>query len=150
MLLNAPTKCFFQNSNFAIWRHSRVIPSKKKWLFQNKVELSSLVNGLRDVLQIFDKPTRSLHILLPKPEVETGSTKSKDNLFAHYYKDIIEHPTRHIRLSFRFENNKSCIFSIKKLELHGNQLILTEIAHFNHREIHYLYKNRYYFANKCE
>ena len=84
-----------------------------------------------------------------KPKFEIGSTKSKDNPFAHYYSNIVEYPIRQIRLSSRFGNN-SCVFSIKKFELHGNQFILTAIVNHNHREIHHLYKNRYYVANKCE
>ena len=87
---------------------------------------------------------------LPKLKVEIGSTKSKDNLFAHHYNDIIEHPNRQIRLSFRFGNNNSCVFSLKKFELHGNRFILTEFVNPKHREIHQLYKNRYYVANNCE
>ena len=63
---------------------------------------------------------------------------------------MIEHPKRQIRLSFRFGNNNSCVFSIKKFELHGNQFFLTEIVIFKHREIHHLYKNRCYVANKYE
>ena len=83
-------------------------------------------------------------------KIEIGSTKSRDNLFAHYYNDIIEHPNRQIRLSFRFGNNISRDFSIKKIELHVNHFILTEIVNLNHREIQHLYKNRYYNLNKCE
>ena len=84
------------------------------------------------------------------PKVEIGPTKSKDNLIAHHNNDIIEHPNRQIRSSFRFGNSNSCVFSLKKFELHGNQFILTEIVNLNHRENHHLYKNRYYVANKCE
>ena len=116
----------------------------------SKRELTCLVDILRDFLKTFDKASKCIHIPLPKPKVEIGSTKAKDNLFAYYYNDIIEHPTRQIRLSFRFGNNNSCVFSLKKFELHGNQFILTEIVNLNHREIHHLYKNRYYVANKCE
>ena len=105
---------------------------------------------MRDFLKTFDQASKWIQIPLPKPEVENGSTKSKDNLFAHHYNDIIEHPNRQIRLSFRFGNNSSCVFSLKKFQLHGNQFILTEIVNFNHREIHHLYKKRYYVANKCE
>ena len=57
---------------------------------------------------------------------------------------------RQIHLSLRFRNNKSCVSSNKKFELHGSQFTITEIVNLNHREIHHLYKNRYYFANKCE
>ena len=116
----------------------------------SKRELTCLVDSLRDFLETSDQASKCIEIPLPKPKVEIGSTKSKDNLFAHHYNDIIEHPYRQIRLSFRFGNNNSCVFSLKKFELHGNQFILTEIVNINHRETHYLYKNRYYVANKCE
>ena len=116
----------------------------------SKKELTRLVDNLRDFLKTFDQASKCIQIPLPKPKVEIGSTKSKDNPFAHHYNDIIEHPNRQIRLSFRFGNNNSCVFSLKMFELHGNQFILTAIVNLNHREIHHLYKNRYYVANKCE
>ena len=116
----------------------------------SKRELTCLVGNLRDFLKIFDQASKCIQIALPKPKIEIGYTKSKDNLFAHYYTDIIQHPIRQIRLSFRFGNNNSCVFSLKKFELHCNQFILTEIVSLSHREIHHLYKNRYYVANKCE
>ena len=116
----------------------------------SKRELTCLVDNLRDFLKTLNQASNCIQIPPPKPKVEIGSTKSKDNLFAHLYNDIIEHPNRQIRLSFRFGKNNSCVFSLKKFELHGNQFILTEIVNLNHREIHHLYKNRYYVANKCE
>ena len=116
----------------------------------SKGELTCLVDSLRNFLKTFDQASKCIQIPLSKPKVEIGSTKSKDNLFAHYYNDIIEHPNRQIRPSFRFGNNNSCVFPIKKFELHGNQFILTEIVNLNHRETHHLYKNRYYAAKKCE
>ena len=116
----------------------------------SKRELTCLVNNLRAFLKTFDQASKCIQIPLPKAKFEIGSTKSKDNLFVHHYSDIIEHPNRQIRLSFRFRNNNSCVFSLKKFELHGNQFILTEIVNLNHREFHHLYKNRYYVANKCE
>ena len=115
-----------------------------------KRELTCLVYNLRDFLKTFDQASKCIQIPLLKPKVDIGSTKSKDNLFAHYYNDIIEYPNRQIRLSFRFGNNNSGIFSLKNFELHGNQFILTEIVNLNHPEIHHLYRNRYYVANKCE
>ena len=102
------------------------------------------------VSQSSDQASKNIQIPPPKPKFEIGSTKSEDNPFAHYYNDIIEHPNRQIRLSFRFGNNNSCVFPLKKFELHGNQFIPTEILSLNHREIHHLYKTRYYVANKCE
>ena len=116
----------------------------------SKKELTCFVDNLRVFLETFDQGNRCIQIRLPKPKVKIGSTKSKDNLFAHYSDDIIEHPNRQIRSSFRFGNNNSCVFSLKKFELHGNQFILTEIINLNHREFHHLYKNRYYVASKCE
>ena len=84
-------------------------------------ELTCLVDNLRDFLKTFDQASRCIRIPLPMPKVEIGSTKSKGNLFAHYYNDIIEHPNRQIRLSFQFGNNNSGVFSFKKVELHGKQ-----------------------------
>ena len=110
----------------------------------SKREFTYLVHNLRDFLKTFDQSSKCIQIPLPKPKIEIGSTKSKDNLFAHHYNDIIEHPNRQIGLSFRFGNNNSCVFSLKTFELSGNQFILTEIVNFNHREIHHLYKNRCY------
>ena len=113
-------------------------------------ELTCLVDNMRDFLKNFDPASKCIKIPLPKPKVEIGSTKSKDNLFAHYYNDIIDYPKRQIRLSFLFGNNTSCVCSLKKFELHGNQFTLTEIVNLNDRQIHHLYKNRNYVANKCE
>ena len=108
----------------------------------SKRELTCLVDSLRGSLKTSDQTSKGIQIPLSKPKIEIGSTKSKDNLFAHYYNDIFEHPNRQVRLSFRFGSNTSCVFSIKKFELHSNQFILTEIVNPNHRENHHLYKNR--------
>ena len=116
----------------------------------SKRELTCLVDNLRDFLKTFDQAIKCIQIPLPKSKFEIGSTKSKDNLFVHHYNDIIEHQNRQIRVSFRFGNNNSCVFSLKKFELHGNQFLLTEIVNLNYREIQHLYKNRYYVENKCE
>ena len=131
------------------------IKKQKRYILQEEVNISkreriTFVDSLRVSLKTFDHATKCIQVLLPKPKVDIGSTKWKDNLFAHYYKDIIEHPNRQIRLSFRCENNNSCLFSIKKIVLYGNQFIVTEIVNHNHREIHHLYKNRHYLAGKYE
>ena len=104
----------------------------------SKRELTCLVDSLPDFLITFDHASKCIKIPLPKPKVEIGSTKSKDNLFAHYYKNTIVHPNTQIRLSFRFGNNNSCVFCIKKFELHDNEFVLTEIVNLNHRKIHHL------------
>ena len=112
----------------------------------SKRELTRLVDNLRDFFKTFYQASKCIQIPLPKPQVEIGSTKSQDNLFAHYYNDTIEHPNRQIRLSFRFGNNNSSVFSLKMFNLRSNQFIITEIFNLNHREIHHLYKNRQYVA----
>ena len=99
--------------------------------------------------QNFYKASKCLQIPLLKPKNELGSTKSKNNLFPQNY-DINEHPNSQTCFSFRFGNNNSCAFSIKKFELDGNQFNFTEIVELNHREIHLLYKIRYYVDSKCE
>ena len=76
--------------------------------------------------------------------------KSKDELFSHCYKDIVEHLNRQIRLSFRFEKNNTWVFSIKMFEQYGDQFILTEVVNLDYREIKHLYKNRYFVAYKCD
>ena len=116
----------------------------------SKRESSCLVNNLGDFLKTFDQASKCIQIPLPEPKVDIGSTKSKDNLFDHYYNDIIEHFSRQIRLSFRFGNNNSCVFSLKKIELQGNQFLLTETVNLNHREFHHLYKYRYYVAKSVK
>ena len=116
----------------------------------SKKELTCFVDSLRDFLKTFDHASKCIQITLPKHKVEFGSTKSKDNLFHHSLDDIIERPNRQIRLSFGFGNNNSCVYSIKKFELQGNHFILTEFSNLHHREIHHLYKNRSFVANKCE
>ena len=98
----------------------------------SKTELNFLVENLRVLLKTFDKASNSLQIALPKPKGENGSTKSKDNPFAQYYKDIIEHPKRQTCLPFRFGKNNSCAFFIKNFDLHRSRFILTKIVKLNH------------------
>ena len=131
------------------------LKTRQRYIFHEEVNISkreqtSWVNGLRDLPKTFDHASKCIQIPLRKPKTEIASTKSKVNLFAHCYNDIFEHPNRQIRFSFRFGNNNSCVSSINKFELHGNKFFLTEIVNINHREIHHLYKNRYYVANRCE
>ena len=86
------------------------LKTRQRFILQEEVniskrELTCLFYNLSDLLKTFDQANKCIQIPLPKPKVEIGSTKSKENLFAPYYKDIIEHPNRQIRLSFRFGNN---------------------------------------------
>ena len=105
-------------------------------------ELTSLIICLRDFLKSFDDASKCIPIPLQKPKVEIRSTKSKDNIFGLYFNDTIEHANRQNVLPFRFGNNRTCDFSIKKFKLHGYLFILTEVINLNQREIHHLYENR--------
>ena len=116
--------------------------------FQKKIE--SLLDTLGEFLKAFDQANKVSHIPLPKPKFVIGFTKAKDEQFSHCYKDIVEHLNRHIRLSFRFEKNKTCVFSIKKFEQYGDQFILTEVVNLSYRETNHFYKNRFFLAYKCE
>ena len=69
-----------------------------------------------------------IQIPIPKPKVQIGSTKLTDNLFARYCNDIIEHPNRQIRLSFRFGNNNSCVFPSRSLNYTGINLFLQKFS----------------------
>ena len=107
-------------------------------------EIESLLDSLGEYLKAFDQANKVSQIPLTKPKVEIGFTKAKDELFSHCYKDIAEHLNRQIRLPFRFEKNKTCVFSIKKFEHYGDQFILTEVVNLGYREIKHLYKNRFF------
>ena len=129
--------------------------TQQRYILQEGVNISerkliSLVDSLCDFLINFNHANKCIQIPLPKPKSEIRSTKSKDILFLHYYNDIIEHSARQVCSWFRFENNNSCVFSIEKFGLHGNQFFLTEIFTLNYCKIHHLYRNRYYIAEKFE
>ena len=96
---------------FAIQSYSSDLFSRKKLAFpKRKLNLYSTV---WEFLKAFDQANKVSQIPLPKPKFEFGFTKAKDELFSHCYKDIFEHLNRQIRLSFWFEKNKTCVFSIK-------------------------------------
>ena len=110
----------------------------------SKKQIGSLPDSLGEFLKAFDQANKVSQTPLPKPKFEIGFTKAKDELFSHCYKDRLEHLRRQIRLSFRFEKNKTCVFSIKKFEHYGDQFILTEVVNLGYREIKHLYKNRFF------
>ena len=116
----------------------------------SKKEIESLLDSLGEFLKAFYQASKVSQIPLPKPKFEIGFTKAKDELFSHCYKDIVEHLNRQVRLSFRYEKNKTCVFSIKKFEHYGDQFVLTEIFNLGNREIKNLYKNRFFVADKCD
>ena len=104
--------------------------------FQKQIE--SLLDGLGDFFKAFDQANKLSQIPLPEAKFEIGLTKAKDELFSHCYKDIVEPLNRQIRLSFRFEKNKTSVFPVKKFEQYGDQFIPTDVVNLNHREIHHL------------
>ena len=116
----------------------------------SKKEIESLLDSLGDFLKAFDQANKVSQIPLPKPNFEIGFTKAKDELFSHCYKDIVELLNRQIRLSFWFEKNKTCVFSINKFEKNGDQFILTEVVNLSYREIKHLNKNRSFVAYKFD
>ena len=115
----------------------------------SKIEIEALLDSFGEFLKAFDQANKVSQIPLPKPKFENRFTKAKDELFSQFYKDIVEHLNRQIRTSFRFEKNKTCVFSIKKFEHYGDQFILTEVVNLGYREIKHLYKNRFFVAYKC-
>ena len=116
----------------------------------SKKELESLLDSLGEFLKAFDQANKVSQIPLPKSKFENGFAKAKDELFIQCYKDIAEHLNRQIRISFRFEKNKTCVFSIKKFEHYGDHFIPTEVVNLDYRENKHLYKNRFFVAYKCD
>ena len=112
----------------------------------SKEEIESVLDSLGEFLNAFDQANKVSQIPLPKPNFEIGFTKAKDELFSHCYKDKVEHLNRQIRLPFRCEKNKTCLFSIKKFEHYVEQIILTEVVNLGYREIKHLYKSRFFVA----
>ena len=69
--------------------HFCYIKTQQRYSIQEEVniskrELTCLVDSLRDFLKIFNQASKCIQIPLPKPKFEIESTKSEDNLFAHY------------------------------------------------------------------
>ena len=79
----------------------------------SKEEFEFLLDSLGEFLKAFDQANKVSQIPLPKHKFEIGFTKAKDELLSRCYKDIVEHLNRQIRISFRFQKNKTCVFSIK-------------------------------------
>ena len=107
------------------------------------------LDNLCGSLKSYEQARESTQILPPRPTFKIGSPLSKENLFYHCYKESREHSNSLMRLLFRFEQNKKCVFSIKKFVRHGDKLILAEIWNIIHHQLYSLYKNRYLIGYKC-
>ena len=122
---------------------------QQRFIFEEEVsvplrELAAILNTVSQFLKQYDKTVKFPALyLLPKPKQETGFFFFKDEFFAHYFQDIKEHCNRQIRLSFRFERNKDCCFSIKKFEIVGEQNVLTEIMNLRHCEECGIFDSKY-------
>ena len=145
------------NKKFSAFKVFRFCDSKlqqrfilKEEVSTSKNEIESLLNSLCEFFEAFGQANKVSQIPLPKPTFEIGFTKAKNELFSHCYKAIVEHLNRQIALSFRFEKNKTCVFSVKKFEQYGDQFILTYVVNMGYREISYLYKTRFFDAYKCD
>ena len=109
------------------------IKTQQRYILQeeaniSKRELTCLVDNLRHFLKFFDQASKCIQNPLPKHKVEIGSTKSKDSLFVQHYNDIIEHPNRQFRLSFRFGNNILAYFPSKSLNCTAINLFLQKLS----------------------
>ena len=104
----------------------------------SKKKIESLLDSLGKLLKVFDQANKVSQIPLPKQKFEIGFTKAEDEPFNHCCKDIVEHLNRKIRLPFRLEKNKTCVFSIKNFEHYCDQFILTEVVNLGYREIKHL------------
>ena len=92
----------------------------------SKKEIEPLLDSLGEILKAFEEANKLSQIPLPKPKFEIGYTKTKDELFSHCYKVTVEHLNRQFRISFAFEKNTTCVFSIEKFEHYGDQFVPTE------------------------
>ena len=116
----------------------------------SKKRIETPLDSLGEFLKVFYQVNKVSQVSLPKPKFEIGFTKAKDELFSHFYKDIVEHLNRQIRLSFRFEKNNTCVLSIKKFEHDDDQFILIDVVNLSYCEIKHLYKNRFFVDYKFD
>ena len=108
----------------------------------SKNEVKSLLDSLVEYLKAFDQANK----VSQKLKFEIGFSKAKDELFNHFEKDIAEHLNTQIRLSFRLEKNKTCVFFVEKCEHYGDQFIHRKSVNLGYRENKHLFKNRFFAA----
>ena len=122
------------------------LKNQQRFILEEEVSISlkefaAILNTLRQFLKQCEKTVKfPASYSLPKPKQEIGFTLNKEKLFAHYFQYIKEHCNRQIRLSFRFERNRGCCFSIKRFEIVGKRNVLTEIINLRHCEVYSFYK----------
>ena len=131
--------------------------TQKRYTLQDVVSISkrdwgSLIDSLRNFLRNSDQASKCIWILLPtKPNVNIRSKNSKKNkLFTHCHKDFFENSGRKLRSTSRFGNNKPCLFSIKKFQLHSNQLTLANFFNLKFRNFQNFLMNWFYVATNVK
>ena len=122
----------------------------KKEVSISKKEIESLLDSLGEFVKAFYQANKVSQIPVPKPKLEIGFTKAKDELFNQCYKDIVEHLNRQIRFLFRIEKKHELCLFYQKVEQYGDHFIRTEVVNLSYREINHLYMNRFFVAYKCD
>ena len=93
----------------------------------SKREISVLLKILRQFSEIFDQPTKSTCVPLPKSKIKLCSIISRDILLFHRYK-VPKVPSKTLILpSFRFSAIKKCVFIAKLSEVFDCHLFRTEL-----------------------
>ena len=121
----------------------------KEGVSNSKKEIESPHGSLGEFLVAFDQANKVSQVPLPEPKFEIGFIKAKSEPFSHYHKDIVQHLNRKFGLSFRVEKDKTCVFSIKKLEHYGDQFFHIEVVKLGYGQIKNFFKNRVFVADKC-
>ena len=108
-----------------------------------------MVDSLRDFVKTFEKASKCLQIPLTRPKIQMYL--KNQNEISLLINITVLFNIQIDKLVYRSNlEKKSCVFSIKTFELHGNQFLFEEKVNYNNREIHHFYKNRSYVANKYE
>ena len=84
---------------------------QQRFILQEEISISeketeTLLDSLGEFFKAFDQANKVSESPLPKTKYEIGFTKTKDELFSHCYKDIVEHLNRQFLLSFLFEKKQ--------------------------------------------
>ena len=108
------------------------LKTQQRYILQEEVKISKreftcLVDNLRVFLKTFDQASKYIQILA-KPKVEIGSAKSKDNLFAHYYNDIIEHKKDRVVYHSDLGTTILAFFPSKSLSYTASNLFLQKLS----------------------
>ena len=82
-------------------RHSRFVSLRRSSFLETRTWLFG--RQFAQISQSFYRSIKCLQISLPKPSIGNGSTVSKDYVFYHYYKNIIEQHRTLVPLRDKFD-----------------------------------------------